>query len=130
MGALSRFMGAGRPGSAGPRAAFAAPGLRARCAGDESHDERCMDFAWLRCKLSGRAADHPPSCLEFQLPSLRARSPAAEDDAEVAAVDEAGAVDVGVERTAPLSAPLAEDSGKVDSVNHSVARNIAGARRA
>jgi len=31
-------MGEGRPGFAGPRAARAAPGFRARSAGDESHD--------------------------------------------------------------------------------------------
>jgi hypothetical protein len=35
-------MGAGRPGSAGPRAAHAAQGFRARCAGDESHDKRYL----------------------------------------------------------------------------------------
>ncbi len=42
VGALSRFMGEERPGSAGPGAAFAAQGLRARCAGDESHDKRYL----------------------------------------------------------------------------------------
>ena len=98
-------MGEGRPGSAGPRAAFAAQGLRARCAGDESHEERCMDFAWLRCRLSGRAADHPPSCLEFQLPSLRARSPAAEDERQVAAIDEAASVNVGLKLALTDCAP-------------------------
>ena len=45
-------MGAGRPGFAGPRAAFAAPGFRARCAGDESHDKHHLRLRIDLCDLS------------------------------------------------------------------------------
>jgi hypothetical protein len=126
VGALSRFMGAGRPGSAGPRAAHAAQGFRARCAGDESQFNATVrergHLRWARSLASwakgvpaspGRhGLGETRSSLPVQgepIASLWARSPAAEDQRQVAAVNQTGAVDVGLKLSLPVGAPSSEE---------------------
>ena len=59
--------------------------------------------------------------------SVRAGTPAAEDDCEIGSADNSVVVDVAVKLALSIRAPSAEECGEVDAIDCVVARDIAGA---